>query len=247
MASRNKQKSTNKKDGKKSDSAKKRELPKRLDDPVVHPPVKSVPIEDIPGAETLECKLAYFCVWRGADGSVHQEVFPLDIEAIKQLTGGKTFTRSLTETSEKKAKSPRKKADRKQLPSKIRHQVWRKYNKGSMDGSCWCCADPISIENWHAGHVIPAVKGGRDIVDNLRPLCSQCNLSMGKKPMNEFMCQYDMKGRGRKEFNLSEEKKDEDLTASESESESVAEYHTKRRVKITKKKGEVIYAECESE
>lgn len=78
--------------------------------------------------------------------------------------------------------------------------TWRKYIGNAMDGECWCCADSISFEKWHAGHVIPASKGGPDTVANLRPLCQGCNLSMSNKHMADFIRTHDMNGKGAIEF-----------------------------------------------
>lgn len=98
---------------------------------------------------------------------------------------------------EKKAEPPKK---RKTIPAKVRQLTWRKYIGSSMDGLCWCCADEIGFEKWHAGHVIPASKGGPDSVINLRPLCAQCNLSMSDMHMAEFIRTYGMQGKGAEEF-----------------------------------------------
>ena len=93
-----------------------------------------------------------------------------------------------------------KKEKRKNIPAKVRQMTWRKYIGSSMDGKCWCCGDDISIEKWHAGHVIPASKGGPDTVANLRPLCQGCNLSMSNRHMPDFIHDHDMQGKGAEEF-----------------------------------------------
>jgi len=89
----------------------------------------------------------------------------------------------------------------KNIPAKVRQLVWRKYVGSSMDGKCWCCDGNIANENWHAGHVIPESKGGPTTVENLRPLCASCNLSMSDKHMGEFITEYNFHGQGALEFN----------------------------------------------
>jgi hypothetical protein len=43
---------------------------------------------------------------------------------------------------------------------------------------------------WHAGHVVAESKGGGPTnVQNLRPVCISCNMSMGSKNMMEFKAQ----------------------------------------------------------
>lgn len=101
--------------------------------------------------------------------------------------------------SEKVESEDEKITKRKSIPSKVRHIVWRKYIGTTMNGKCWCCNDNIKFENWHAGHVVPVSKGGSDSPDNLRPLCSLCNLSMSDTNMFDFIKEYDMKGKGSKE------------------------------------------------
>lgn len=92
------------------------------------------------------------------------------------------------------------KKPRRNIPSKIRFLTWREFIGTNMYGRCWCCNDEISYDNWHAGHVIPSSKGGPDTVDNLRPVCSSCNLSMGNEHMGNYITHYKMKGEGAKEF-----------------------------------------------
>lgn len=96
---------------------------------------------------------------------------------------------------------PKKAPSRKvSIPAKVRQLTWRKYIGSSMDGACWCCGDPIAFENWHAGHVLAAVKGGKNSVQNLRPLCASCNLSMHDTHMADFIRNHDMQGKGALEF-----------------------------------------------
>lgn len=99
------------------------------------------------------------------------------------------------------------KPKRKNIPSKVRQMTWRKYIGNSMDGKCWSCDDHISFEKWHAGHVKPHSKGGPDIVDNLRPVCAACNLSMSSNHMADYIRHYGMKGKGAVEFNIIPHKK----------------------------------------
>jgi len=93
-----------------------------------------------------------------------------------------------------------KKIKRKNIPQKIRQMTWRQYIGSSMDGKCWSCGNPITFENWHAGHVKPHCEGGPDTVENLRPLCPTCNFSMGRKHMANYIIDFNMKGQGAIEF-----------------------------------------------
>lgn len=80
---------------------------------------------------------------------------------------------------------------RKSLPKALRQQVWIKYygtvyyeNKCFVD---WC-KNIITPFNFEVGHNIPYSKSGTDNIDNLRPICSQCNKSMGNNyTIDEFI------------------------------------------------------------
>lgn len=88
-----------------------------------------------------------------------------------------------------KMKEPKK---RKSIPKKNKNLSWNEFigkNKGT--DLCLCCSkSEIDKSEFHCGHVISVKNGGNDFVDNLRPICAQCNLSMGSQNMNEFMEQY---------------------------------------------------------
>jgi 5-methylcytosine-specific restriction endonuclease McrA len=79
---------------------------------------------------------------------------------------------------------------RKTIPKTVRDKVWREEFKNNMDGNCYCCNNAIKIEEWHCGHILAACKGGPNVVDNLKPICSVCNTSMGDTNMNDFKAEY---------------------------------------------------------
>jgi hypothetical protein len=62
---------------------------------------------------------------------------------------------------------------------------------------CTCCEKtPIKNIEFHCGHVIAEANGGTMQIDNLRPICAGCNLSMGTQDMNDFKKVF---GLGKKE------------------------------------------------
>lgn len=78
------------------------------------------------------------------------------------------------------------------IPKAVRTAVWNKYI-GSEKGISKCyvrCGEQISQSNFECGHVISERDGGLVNVENLRPICANCNRSMGTKNMMEFMKQY---------------------------------------------------------
>ena len=78
---------------------------------------------------------------------------------------------------------------KKTIPAVLKRDLWEKYigvEKGL--GDCYCCRkkNNISKDEFHAGHVIPEINGGQTTVENLRPICSLCNYSMGVQNMEVF-------------------------------------------------------------
>jgi len=85
------------------------------------------------------------------------------------------------------------------IPAKVRELVWSKYIN-PQDGECYCCRGAIKFGDCHAGHVIPHCEGGSSTLDNLRPVCPGCNLSMGSMRMYDYVRKYGLKGEAAKEW-----------------------------------------------
>lgn len=81
---------------------------------------------------------------------------------------------------------------RKSIPKPLRNQVWISFFKEfDVEGSCYCCGDGIRYETiWEAGHILSVKEGGKDVKENLRPLCRCCNRSMGTMNMDKFKTLY---------------------------------------------------------
>ena len=93
---------------------------------------------------------------------------------------------------DKKGYEPNKKSTykKKSIPKNIRREVWKKWvGENNGIGTCFCCRINTfaQMESWHAGHVISENDGGEIHIDNLRPICSSCNSSMGTTNMREYM------------------------------------------------------------
>jgi hypothetical protein len=71
----------------------------------------------------------------------------------------------------------------------LRNTVWNEnIGSDSKNGFCYCCIQkPINFSNFRYGHLINIKDGGRTNSYNLKPICSNCNISMGDKNMLEFM------------------------------------------------------------
>ena len=70
--------------------------------------------------------------------------------------------------------------------------MWNKYIGEEIGKTkCLCCNDRfITQMQFHCGHIISEINGGKTNIDNLKPICSICNFSMGRKNMNEFSKEY---------------------------------------------------------
>lgn len=79
---------------------------------------------------------------------------------------------------------------RKSIPKAVRLELWANHFGDQFVGKCFCCKNEIARDNFEAGHVIPASKGGSDTPDNLRPICFGCNRSMGDQDLNEYKLQF---------------------------------------------------------
>lgn len=75
------------------------------------------------------------------------------------------------------------------IPRLLKYAVWTHYVGSVFDSNCtvkWCKA-PINPFTFEVGHNIPESKGGKTTIENLRPICSQCNKSMGNRyTIDEF-------------------------------------------------------------
>ena len=78
------------------------------------------------------------------------------------------------------------------IPKNIKVIVWNHYiGENIIHHRCLCCKKVlISNTSFHAGHVISEKDGGTHEINNLRPICSSCNHSMGSENMIEFVKKY---------------------------------------------------------
>ena len=81
--------------------------------------------------------------------------------------------------------APRQK---KSVPKIIKDLTWQKWIGDDIaKAKCLCCGvNDIKMNSFHCGHIIAEADGGPTTVDNLRPVCATCNLSMRTRNMLEF-------------------------------------------------------------
>jgi hypothetical protein len=84
---------------------------------------------------------------------------------------------------------------RRSLPAAVRAAVWNTWNgRDAGTGPCQVCGFDISHQDFECGHVVAQSRGGRDTVDNLRPICRTCNRSMGADNLDDFKREYFSQG-----------------------------------------------------
>jgi hypothetical protein len=74
------------------------------------------------------------------------------------------------------------------IPKALREQVWLKYSNKQFSIKCltpWC-QNQINAFDFHCGHMKAEALGGSTTLDNLIPICSRCNLSMGTTSFSEW-------------------------------------------------------------
>lgn len=106
------------------------------------------------------------------------------------------------------------------IPKKIRQLVWNTHIGEDIGRhQCMCCrATYITQMNFQCGHIISEYNGGTCTINNLVPICSLCNTSMGRTNMDIFMMQHGLDVSGikkimnNKKTKIKRDKRDDDNT-----------------------------------
>jgi len=78
--------------------------------------------------------------------------------------------------------------EKKKIGKILRKNIWDFYcGDENKKSNCLCCGSDITYENFHCGHVVSEKDGGDITIENLRPICQNCNLSMQTNNMLVFM------------------------------------------------------------
>lgn len=96
------------------------------------------------------------------------------------------------ETGVKIKDDSKNKSGKSKIPKKLKNDSWDKY-VGKEHGItlCICCNNTqIDSKSFVGGHIISEKNGGKINIDNIVPICSECNSSMGSTNMNIFMENY---------------------------------------------------------
>lgn len=93
---------------------------------------------------------------------------------------------------DEKNKKKKERVAKLQIPSQLKKQTWNRYiGEHIAKHKCLCCKiEEIKQVSFHCGHVISERNGGKLELNNLRPICQGCNLSMGTTDMNEYIIRH---------------------------------------------------------
>jgi hypothetical protein len=111
-----------------------------------------------------------------------------DIKINKKLTNKKI----IKEKKEKVIKENKVKKKKKSIPPSLKIKVWNKHIGDEIGKTkCLCCKlQDIYQASFSCGHIIAESNGGELKLNNLKPICSSCNSSMGTKNMNEYIEEF---------------------------------------------------------
>ena len=104
---------------------------------------------------------------------------------LKQIEDRKKIYEAFEKDIEKGGAKKKKKP----ISATIKRLVWNT-NIGEDIGKskCLCCkSTDITQMSFNCGHIVAEANGGDTIVSNLKPICQNCNSSMGTKNMEDFM------------------------------------------------------------
>ena len=89
-------------------------------------------------------------------------------------------------------KKKKEKNKRDNIPQELRERIWKKEpknfcNEGMLvNGFCYSCNNELNIKDMQCGHIIAHAFGGKVSLDNLMPICSNCNKKMGTMNLEEY-------------------------------------------------------------
>ena len=82
------------------------------------------------------------------------------------------------------------------VPKPLREQLWLRVCGEIFKRKCsvtWC-TNMMTPFKFEAGHIIPESKGGGTHIENLLPICAECNKSMGNRyTIHEFSKKFEPK------------------------------------------------------
>lgn len=124
------------------------------------------------------------------DAQMKEEIKNVKERYSKMKSDIKKKYKDLEKEKKKKEKEEQKKI-RKSIPKSLKILVWDKnIGKEKGIGECNVCKSEIDSKNFECGHIISVKEGGDTNIENLLPICSSCNKSMGTENLMIFKERY---------------------------------------------------------
>tara|TARA_B110000008_G_scaffold279201_1_gene325355 strand:+ start:1532 stop:1927 length:396 start_codon:yes stop_codon:yes gene_type:complete len=85
---------------------------------------------------------------------------------------------------------------RKNISGALKRDVWLKYIGNKARSKCFCCRkNEIFLcsgvyNTWQAGHIVSHSNGGLAEINNLHPLCKQCNNAMNDENWDDYVTRH---------------------------------------------------------
>lgn len=122
---------------------------------------------------------------------------PIDRDdTVRRLYDAKEASRKANDTIAKCYEdlmplSNQKTLKKESIPLWLKTRLWRKQYSKSEIVQCPICSDTmISSTSFSAGHILPESKGGSIHMENLMPICCECNSQMGTHHLYWFAWHY---------------------------------------------------------
>ena len=104
----------------------------------------------------------------------------------------KKIIKYVTKSSDSQIVKKKKPKIQKKIDPILRMKIWEIYIGQKTNGKCYCCWEktitPFTFCNtFHAGHIISRHNGGLASIDNLLPICRDCNMQMGCENWDSYI------------------------------------------------------------
>lgn len=101
---------------------------------------------------------------------------------------------------------------KKAIPKVVKDLSWNKWvGEDVAKCKCLCCGvNEIKMSSFHCGHIIAEAHGGLTSVENLKPICAACNLSMGSENFDTFKKRCGFTGGDKPKIKIAEDKPKEE-------------------------------------
>ena len=120
------------------------------------------------------------------DNAMKEELLAVKKKYASLKAEVKKKYKELEKQKKKKEKEETKKL-RKSIPKSLKNLVWDNHIvKKEGIGECYVCKSKIDSKNFECGHIVSVKEGGATNIENLLPICSSCNKSMGTENLMVF-------------------------------------------------------------